>query len=364
MTPAPNARYEKRHSLDGDRSSLLKSLGVASSADARAALSKRRDLDATRRGVVTELRTLKVSGDPTPVIAKTRTELAEIDAAITAALADTALEHLPSTKEIEAEKVELSRKRASLDARRASLEETREQQQEAVGDARDARGGTESKLELIRKTIQNDTALCPDSERAARDAALLAEVTAAEISYQTAVAVLSAKRQTAADTAEIERREARCQRLEQALENQKNDLIELEREIGRLTGQIQTAGGDGVGEALATAEEQRALAERDLSRAEERIATLKLLRNTVSACLTEGREHYYEPVRRHLRPFLNDLFPGAELELGEDFAITGIRRHRPEAFVRLSDGTQEQIAVLVRLAMASMLSERGQTIPL
>jgi len=35
------------------------------------------------------------------------------------------------------------------------------------------------------------------------------------------------------------------------------------------------------------------------------------------------REHYYEPVRRHLRPFLNDLFPGAELELGDGFAITG-----------------------------------------
>jgi uncharacterized protein YhaN len=68
-------------------------------------------------------------------------------------------------------------------------------------------------------------------------------------------------------------------------------------------------------------------------------------------------------VRRHLRPYLNDLFPGSELELGDDFAITGIRRDRIEAFTRLSDGTQEQIAVLVRLAMASMLSERGQSVP-
>ncbi|HTT84135.1 MAG TPA: AAA family ATPase [Rhizomicrobium sp.] len=363
VTPAANARYEKRESLHGDRSYLLKSLGVASSADARAMLSKRRDLEASRKAVLTELRTLKVSGDPTPVIAKTRTELAEIDAAITAALANTKLEHLPSTKEIEEEKLELGRKRASLDARRASLDETREQQQEAVGDARDARSGTESKLELIRKTIQDDTALCPDTERAARDAALVAEVAAAETAYQTATAVLSAKRQTAADGAEIERREARCQRLEQALENRRNDLIELEREIGRLTGQIQTAGGDGAGEGLTTAEEQRALAERDLSRIQDRIATLQLLRNTISDCLTEGRERYYEPVRRHLRPFLHDLFPGAELELGDGFAIKGIRRHRAEPFVRLSDGTQEQIAVLVRLAMASMLSERGQSVP-
>jgi len=68
-------------------------------------------------------------------------------------------------------------------------------------------------------------------------------------------------------------------------------------------------------------------------------------------------------VRKHLRPFLNDLFPGADLELGDGFAITGIKRDRTESFARLSDGTQEQVAVLVRLAMASMLAERGQTVP-
>ena len=118
-----------------------------------------------------------------------------------------------------------------------------------------------------------------------------------------------------------------------------------------------------MGEALAAAQEQRALAERELSRIQERAATLQLLRDTVSSCLAEGRERYYEPVRKHLRPFLNDLFPGAELELGDSFAVTGIRRDRAETFTRLSDGTQEQIAVLVRLAMASMLAERGQTVP-
>jgi hypothetical protein len=47
------------------------------------------------------------------------------------------------------------------------------------------------------------------------------------------------------------------------------------------------------------------------------VATLQLLRDTVGDCLADGRERYYEPIRRHLRPYLNDLFPGAELELGE-----------------------------------------------
>lgn len=363
VTPAPHTRHDERRALDDERASLLTSLGVGGAAEARAMLSKRRELEANRKGVLAELKTLGVADDPSPVVAETKKALAEIDAAIEAALSDTQRAQLPSMKDIEAAKLELEQKRIQLDARRANIEQTRDQQQEALGDARDKRSGTESQLQLVRKTIQNDTALCPDSERDTREAARIGEVTAAETAHQNAVAILDAKRSTAADAAEIERRDARCRRLQQALENRKNDLIALERESGRVTGQIQTAGGDGIGEALATAQEKRALAERELARIEERIATLKLLRDTIAGCLTEGRERYYEPVRRHLRPYLNDLFPGSELELGDDFAITGIRRDRAEAFTRLSDGTQEQIAVLVRLAMASMLSERGQSVP-
>jgi uncharacterized protein YhaN len=189
-------------------------------------------------------------------------------------------------------------------------------------------------------------------------------VTGCESAYAAASATLDALRLTAPDPAEIERRKVRFQRLEQALENRNDELRQVERDIGRLTGQIQTAGGEGVGEALAAAQQQRILADRELARIQERVAMLQLLRDTVSTCLTEGREHYYQPVRRHLRPFLHDLFPGAELELGDGFAITGIKRQRAEPFERLSDGTQEQIAVLVRLAMGAMLAERGEPAPI
>src|SRR5262249_49325273 len=162
-------------------------------------------------------------------------------------------------------------------------------------------------------------ALCPDAERAARHAALVSEVAAAESKLQRATATVDALRLTAPDPAEIERRQMRCERLEQTLENRNDQLRQLERDIGRVTGQIQTVGGEGIGEALAAAQEQRALAERECARIEERVAMFQLLRDTVVECLSEGREHYYAPVRRHMRPFLNDLFPGAELELGDGF---------------------------------------------
>jgi hypothetical protein len=363
VTPAANPRYERRQELEQERSELLRGVGVATVAEAHAALSKRRELEAERRALLTQLQAMQVD-DPEAAIGKLKLALAESDAAIAAALADTQRVCLPSTEDIEHERVALAQERALLEARSASLQETRAQHHEALEAAIGERRAIESKLELIHKTIAEDVVHCPDSERSARLAALAQDVTASESAFGTASATLDALKLTAPDGAEVERRNMRCQRLEEALANQNEELRQVERDIGRLTGQIQTVGGEGVGEALAAAHQQLILAKRELTRVQERVATLRLLRDTVSTCLAEGREHYYAPVRRHLRPFLHDVFPGAELELADGFAITGIKRQRAEPFERLSDGTQEQIAVLVRLAMGAMLAERGEPAPI
>jgi DNA repair exonuclease SbcCD ATPase subunit len=364
VTPAVHPRQEKRQTLDTERAALLKSAGVASAAEAHALLARRRDLENNRRGILAELKSLKGGDDPAIAAADIKSALAETEAAIEAALTATGRTALPSQAEIDGERLEYEQKRNALDARRASLGAAREELQRAVETAVASRSGAETKLEMIRKSIAEDLALCPDADRAARDAAMVAEVAAGETAQQTKATTLAAVQQTAPDAAEIERRELRCQRLEQALENHNAELIQLERDIGRLTGQIQAAGGDGVGEAHAAAQEQRVLAERECARIQGRVATLQLLRDTVGGCLAKGRERYYEPVRRHLRPYVNDLFPGAELELGDGFAITGMKRTRSENFKRLSGGTQEQIAVLVRLAMGTMLAERGGNVPI
>jgi HPt (histidine-containing phosphotransfer) domain-containing protein len=306
----------------------------------------------------------RLAACPEAAIARLKTSLAQTEAMIAAALAATKRKQLPGSKEMEEEKLALGQERSTLDARRANLENTRAQQREALENGVEARSGTQSKMEMIRKTIAEDVALCPDDERAARVASLVGDLAAAEKAKETAAAILSVRRAAAPDSTEIERLEARCQRLEQALKNQNNELMDLQRVIGRLSGQIQAAGGDGLGEALAAAQEQRVMAERDFRRAQERVAMLQLLRDVVSSCMTEGRNRYYVPVRRHLRPFLNDLFPEAELDLGDGFAITGITRQRTEAFDRLSDGTREQIAVLVRLSMGALLAERGEAAPI
>lgn len=364
VTPALHPRHEKRQSLDAERCALLKAAGVRSVVEAHATLTRRRDLENNRRGVLAELRSLKAGEDPSAACAAARSALAETQAAVDVALSVTGRMALPGQTVIDAERLEYAQTRNSLDTRNASLNAARKEQQKAVETAVAQRADASSKLELVRKSVIEDLALCPDSDRAARDAASVTEVAGAETAMQTKVAALAAVRQTAPDLAEAERRELRCSRLEKALENRNAELMSLERDIGRLTGQIQAAGGDGVGEAHAAALEQRRLAERECDRIEDRVATLQLLRDTMGDCLAEGRDRYYEPVRRHLRPYLNDLFPGAELELGEGFTIAGMKRTRSESFKRLSGGTQEQIAVLVRLAMGTLLAERGGNVPI
>lgn len=62
---------ERKETLVGEKSATLKALGVPSSADAHALLARKRELDATRKGVLAQLRAFKVDEDPATAIAST-----------------------------------------------------------------------------------------------------------------------------------------------------------------------------------------------------------------------------------------------------------------------------------------------------
>jgi len=177
VTPALHPRQEKRQTLDGERADLLKATGVASAAEAHALLARRRELENSRRGILAELKGLKAGDDPAAVCADLKSALAEIEASIEAALAATGRTDLPNQAEIDAKRLEYDQKRNALDARCASLNSAREEQQEAVETAVAKRTGAETKLEMVRKSIAEDLAICSDADRAARDAAMVAAAT-------------------------------------------------------------------------------------------------------------------------------------------------------------------------------------------
>ena len=88
---------------------------------------------------------------------------------------------------------------------------------------------------------------------------------------------------------------------------------------------------------------------------------LQLLRTTLTEAERAAKERYLAPVALRIRPYLQALFPDAEIAVDEALRITGVRRKDggDEPFEQLSDGTREQIAILVRLALAELLCDRG-----
>ena len=141
VTPAAQPRQEKREELDAQRLTLLKSVGVDTVAEAHALLAKRRDLEASRKGTLAQLKTLDVTDDAAAAVDKLKSTLAETQAAIDAVLSEAEDGQLPTHDVIEERRASMTQERTAAEGRRESLNEVRQQQQCALEAALASRSG-------------------------------------------------------------------------------------------------------------------------------------------------------------------------------------------------------------------------------
>ena len=164
------------------------------------------------------------------------------------------------------------------------------------------------------------------------------------------------------DVADIERRIKTIDARSSAASEAKR---KLETEIARLEGTVESEGGKGLAEQAAFAAEEAEAANRHLERVTQEAETLKLLRETLDAARTETSRTYVGPVARRARRHIERLLPGCDLSFSDDLALESIVRGGvSEGCANLSRGTQEQLAVLTRLAFADMLLEQGRPVSL
>ncbi len=168
---------------------------------------------------------------------------------------------------------------------------------------------------------------------------------------------LTAKRSAGART----QLEARIARLETVLRERGQTRADLRTEVARLRERVELHDSAGIDEAIEHSERELEQAVHERERLEREIAVLDLLADTLDEAASEARERYLAPVLDRVRPYLQMLFPNAEIAMDENLEIVGMSRQAgyEERFDHLSMGTQEQIAVLVRLAFAEMLVEQG-----
>ncbi len=125
-----------------------------------------------------------------------------------------------------------------------------------------------------------------------------------------------------------------------------------------LRGRIHALAGGGLDERLAGERRRLDELERECLKYQRDAEALALLVATLRGAERDAKERYLGPLIGRIRPYLQALFPGAELEIDAAFRIIAVARAgAPEPFERLSDGTREQLAVLVRLAFAELLAE-------
>ncbi|CAH0354368.1 AAA family ATPase [Sphingobium sp. CECT 9361] len=244
-----------------------------------------------------------------------------------------------------------------------------------------AEGSQESAVEALRRVEQEDAPLASAEAGAASTLAnansqieaiegrpefstLTADVARArEQTAEAAVKLEEATRDaTAHDPAAIMRRietiDARVQAAGEA-------RAKLEMDVARLEGTIESEGGKGLADREAGAREEAEAARAALQRITEEADTLELLRDTLDEARDETSAKFVGPVTKRAKRHIERLLPCCDLSFSEDLTLEAVVRGGiSEGCGDLSRGTQEQLAVLTRIAFADMLLEQGRPVSL
>ena len=165
---------------------------------------------------------------------------------------------------------------------------------------------------------------------------------------------------------DLETAQARLKRARDTVARANEEREQIRVDLSGLNAAIDVHAGDAVEEELADVTVRFEAAERRLEELEFEIAVLQKLESALDGARACARDRYVEPVLNELKPLLGLLWPEAELRLDAERVLpTALERGgTSEDFNVLSGGTQEQIAILVRLAFARMLARGGSPAPI
>ena len=252
---------------------------------------------------------------------------------------------------------------ACAEAARAlsEAEAARERAMTLLSTQREARAGAEADARAARERLEAAEAALARLG-AAEEAALDAEVGRLEAKRAEAEAAVAALERDAPD---LEAARARLHRAREVVTAAEREAQELRLRLAGLDARIGQAAGEAVEEELADAETRRAAAAARAEAYAAEVAALQRLERALEEARSAARDRYFAPVARELRPLLHLLWPEAELSWADDTLLPSalLRDGREEPVEILSGGTQEQLALLVRLAFARMLAAQGRHAP-
>ncbi|MFV1443120.1 MULTISPECIES: AAA family ATPase [unclassified Phaeobacter] len=181
-------------------------------------------------------------------------------------------------------------------------------------------------------------------------------------------AVAEARAEEARLTAEapdLEQAQAACQRARSVVETAQARLQALARDLAVLDARVSAHASHAVEEELAEVTDQLAVAETTLAALHFEVATLRRLDQALEAAQAGAQAQYLGPLMAELTPLMRRLWPEAQVQVDADSVLPSqlARGAAEEQLTQLSGGTQEQLALMVRLAFARLLAKSGRGIP-
>ena len=131
-----------------------------------------------------------------------------------------------------------------------------------------------------------------------------------------------------------------------------------------LTAGLEELQGRDPYERRATAEAEWHAQKQALASLEARARAAQTLKGALDACRLEAQERFSAPVLEAVRPLLAHVFPDRALALSDTWEVDGLRAGNTlDDFDSLSGGAQEQLGILVRLGLATLLAG-GERLPM
>jgi hypothetical protein len=357
-----DAILERRRLAESELKAALEAAGAENLTAARYAVAQRRELERQIAEVRREIAGL-APRDPSTKLAAgldaRQTRVRELQGRLKTELEALGLAGLPTTAEIAKEIAETHDTAEQLAAYIGTAEAAVGGPKGVLAEATATLQALEQRLAGRRGTLETKQAALTAGRSQASDEELSAhanELTLRATEQQTALTKLQNNQGETVEAIDV-----RIKRLEAAGRNHQDAVAGLTNEITRLTTLIEANEGAGVEEALEVARSEQSRLEEAVKGYEEEAAVLQLLQQTLRQAEREAKALYLAPVVSRLEPYLKMLLPGTGLVLDENLSISAIERNgTAEAFDRLSDGTQEQLAVLTRLAFAELLLAQGR----
>ncbi len=240
-------------------------------------------------------------------------------------MAEFGIEELPEHAEAESAlrdaAEQASEARGAVNGARAALggpESSSSRLQTELGTVKARHDDGKERLETLRGRLASAEKVSSDDElQASTDAAQ------AESSNQEAtVAGLEAQRTDET----IPQLEARIARLDKAMQDRREKRGNLKEKIAGLRSHVEALEGAGLDEAIQQKARELEFCEEERRRFEREVQILGLLLSKLRAAEQDAKERYLSPVLNRVRPYLQLLFPGAEITIDENLHIVGVVR--------------------------------------